>query len=127
MVLSANISAMSDAAGGPFIIENQPMPAGRRAWAISPTLKQQAGAHHNGSGSSEASQAATPSLGAPLRFEHQTMRWVVVGPHGAGARVRRARRGAVLCRSLGTPATNAIQKYMDQNTQLFVGPARTLR
>ncbi len=42
MVLSANISAMSDAAGGPFIVENPPMPVGRRAWAISPTLKQQA-------------------------------------------------------------------------------------
>src|SRR5438128_12651685 len=43
--------------------------------------------------------------------------------HGAGAQARRERQGAVdLCQSLGTPANNAIQKFMDQKTgpQLLV-------
>jgi hypothetical protein len=42
MVLSANI--ICDGRCGPwsFFVENPPMPFDRRAWAISPTLKQQA-------------------------------------------------------------------------------------
>lgn len=89
MVLSANISATSDAAGGPSSSK------ARRCRSVvgladKPHQKQQAEErnHQNGSGSSEASQAATLSFGATLRFEHRTMRWVVVGTyskHGAGA------------------------------------------
>ena len=69
------------------------------------------------------------SVGPAIRHRLRPRRCHLAQPsartfqHRAGAQARRERQGAVdLCQSLGTPANNAIQKFMDQNTgpQLFV-------
>lgn len=61
MVLSANISAMSDAADGPFSVENPPMPVRSSGPGDkpSPEAAGRVAGLQNESGSSEASQATT--------------------------------------------------------------------
>lgn len=106
MVLSANTSAISDAAGdagrSSGLGDKLPEAPGRRAEPPERVRVVR----------SVPSRDAVIWRNPPLRALDDAV--------GNRRACRRARRGAVLCRSLGAPATNATQEYMDQNTQLFV-------